>query len=377
MSRQADVGTVRDRRMGSPAVRSLLVLALAVVWSAGLLPRPASAHTLDTQGFSEIAQQGDDVRYELIVDYAAFATVAGLRQPGAGPTDHAARALRQGEQAAADYLDEHLQVLVDGVACAAELTGSGIEQRFEQPYARFSLRYDCPGAGEYEIRYSVLVADLDPGHVNVAGYDLGGTSGEFVFHAKNRDLVVGEGNLLRQAYRFVVLGFHHILAGLDHLLFVVALLIGARNLREVLRVVTVFTLAHSVTLILTAVDVVHLPSSVVEPLIALSIAYVAATNAVGRAAPRARLAVVFGFGLLHGMGFAGGLQLTGEVDWSSISSLLSFNVGIELGQALIVGLLFPVVLLARRHPWSKYVQLAATGVITVFGLVWFVERVLA
>ncbi|MEQ7010588.1 HupE/UreJ family protein [Actinopolymorpha sp. B17G11] len=353
---------------------TFLAVVLASVWAVCLLPGPAAAHTLDTQGFSEIAQQGDDVRYELVVDYAAFATVAGVGEPGDISTDDAERELKRGQDEAAEYLDRHLQVLVDGVVCDAVVEDTGVEQRFEQPYARVSVLFDCPGTGEYEIRYSVLVGDLDPGHGNVASYHLAGQTGEFVFDAEHRELLVGEASLVRQVYRFAALGFHHILGGLDHVLFVVALLIGARGLREVLGVVTAFTLAHSATLVLAAIDVLTVPSSVVEPLIALSIAYVAAANALGRPGARYQLPVVFGFGLLHGMGFAGALQFSGDLDWSAVSSLVSFNVGIELGQALMVALLLPMFLFVRTFTWSRYVHFGATGVITTVGVVWFVER---
>jgi hydrogenase/urease accessory protein HupE len=354
----------------------LLVVVLAAVWLVGLTGG-AEAHTLDTAGFSEISQHGDDVRYELLVDYAALAIVTGVGAQGDTSDDDAEVALEEGVHRVSDYLDERLQVLVDGVPCVAEITETAIEPRLQERYARVVLRYDCPGAGEYTVRYSVLVGDLDPGHSNVAGYELDGVAGEFVFDAENTELVVGERSLVRQLYRFAVLGFEHILSGLDHVLFVIALLMGARSLRDVLGVVTAFTAAHSITLVLAAFDVVHVPSSVVEPLIALSIAYVAAASLLGRTNPRYRLVAVFGFGLLHGMGFAGALRLTGEVGWPMLSSLLSFNIGIEMGQALIVAVLFPLLWFMRKFEWSRYLHLGATGLITLAGLAWFVERLVA
>lgn len=358
----------------APWTRLLLALLLAPAWAISVLAEPATAHTLDTLGYSEIEQRGDDVRYRLLVDYAALAIVSGIGEPGGTP-EVAERELSAGADKVAAYLDRHLRVLVDGVACAAHIEDIGIEQRFAQPYASISLTYDCPSAGAYEIRYSVLVGDLDPGHSNAAGYELGGRTGEFVFDDQHRDLVVGDANPLRQAYRFAVLGLHHILGGLDHVLFVIALLIGAAGLREVLGVVTAFTLAHSITLALAALDLVSLPSAVIEPLIALSIAYVAAANVLGRPQPKYQLAAVFAFGLLHGLGFAGALQLTGEFDPAMVMSLLSFNVGIEIGQALVVALLFPLFLFVRRFAWSQYVHLGASVAIALIGLVWFVERI--
>lgn len=334
-------------RTGRLSALAAPVLVLAVVWAwlLGPMSGPAQAHTLETQGFSDISQDGDDIHYELLVDYAALAIVAGIGIPDSDPDSGARSAeeeLAGGAGLIAEYLDERLEVLVDGVPCEAEVTGTGLEERFEEPYARVSLRYGCPGEGEYTVRYSALVGDLDPEHTNVAGYDLGGAAGQFVFDAENTELRAGEASVARQLFRFAALGFEHIMIGLDHVLFVIALVIGATRARDVIRVVTAFTLAHSVTLALAALDILRLPPSIVEPLIALSIAYVAVTSVLGRGDDRYRLAAVFGFGLLHGAGFAGALRLTGDVDASMLSSLLSFNVGIELGQALIVVVLFPV-----------------------------------
>jgi hypothetical protein len=351
----------------------LLLTALVVACSSFVLaPHEAHAHTLDTQGFSEISQQGDDVLYDLRVDYAALAVVTGIGSPGSAADP--ATSLESGSAKLGAYLDERLEVLVDGAPCAPVVTGTATEQRQQDLFARVSLRYDCPGDGEHTIRYSVLVGDLDPGHRNVAGYELSGGSGEFLFDAGNSSLVVGEHSALRQVYRFTVLGLEHILGGLDHVLFVVALLLSATRLRDLLLVVTTFTVAHSLTLALVALDVVRIPAAVVEPLIALSIVYVAATSMLGGGTDRFRLLAVFGFGLLHGAGFAEALRLGGNEGWSTIASLLSFNVGVELGQALIAVAVFPLLRVLRKYPWSRVVLLSVTGLIALAGLVWFVER---
>jgi hydrogenase/urease accessory protein HupE len=359
---------------GTRAAR-LLVLVVTCWFSFGLFAEPAAAHSMDTLGFSQVTRTGEDVRYDLIVDYAAFITVAGIRQPGETALAASARQLWQGREKARAYLDQRLQVLVDGVRCDLAIRDTGVERRFAEPYARISLLYDCPGEGEYEIRYSVLVGDLDPGHSNVMTYDLGGGSGTFVFHRTATEFTAGEASASRQALRFTALGLDHILGGLDHLLFVVALLVGSRNARDVLGVITAFTLAHSVTLALTVTGVLSLPASVVEPLIALSIAYVAAQSALGSPS-RYRLVAVFGFGLLHGMGFAGALELGDELTWSWLLSLVTFNLGIEFGQAAVVAALLPLLVLLRRFTWSRHVQIVTTGAIAVCGLTWFIQRLL-
>ena len=360
--------------MPRPSVR-IAALLTALIASAGLAalgPVTAHAHTLDTQGFSEISQRHEDVLYELRVDYAALSVVTGIGTPGGGADP--ATSLREGTAQVADYLDRHLQVFVDDAPCAPTVTGTAVEEHQEEPYAKVSLHFDCPGTGEHTVRYSVLLGDLDPGHTSLVGYRLGGATGEFLFDTDHRELVVGEHSTPRQVYRFTVLGLGHILGGLDHVLFVVALLLGATRLRDVLLVVTTFTVAHSITLALVALDVIDLPSTVVEPLIALSIAYVAATSVLGRGADRSRLVAVFGFGLLHGAGFAQALRLAGSTGWSMGYSLAGFNIGVEAGQALVVAAVFPVLVLLRRFAWSRLVLGAAAVLIALAGLVWFVER---
>ncbi|MEV6329202.1 HupE/UreJ family protein [Streptomyces sp. NPDC051909] len=171
------------------------------------------------------------------------------------------------------------------------------------------------------------------------------------------------------------MGLEHILLGLDHVLFLLLLLLGARGWRSVVRLATSFTVAHSVTLALAVLGWFDVPSEIVEPLIALSIVYVAVEN-ITRGKSRHRVLVVFGFGLLHGLGFAGALDFTGHFSGRPLVSLLSFNLGIELGQLGVVLAAFPLILLARRRSWSALAHVGAAAVGAV-GLVWFVERLLS
>ncbi|MFD0076641.1 HupE/UreJ family protein [Streptomyces sp. NPDC127166] len=152
-------------------------------------------------------------------------------------------------------------------------------------------------------------------------------------------------------------------------------MLGAQGRRSVVRLATGFTLAHSVTLALAVLGWVDVPTEIVEPLIALSIVYVAVEN-ITRGESRQRVLVVFGFGLLHGLGFAGALDFTDEFSGRLLVSLLSFNVGIELGQLALVLVAFPLILLARRRSWSALAHIGAAAAVGVIGLVWFVERLL-
>ena len=178
--------------------------------------------------------------------------------------------------------------------------------------------------------------------------------------------------------RYLALGFEHIVPrGPDHILFVLGLFLLGTRIRPLVWQVTAFTVAHAATLALAAFDMVALPSTIVEPLIAVSIAYVAVENVLtGRPTPW-RPAVVFGFGLLHGLGFAGALRQLGLPESERLLGVLSFNVGIELGQLLVIALALASVGWFRHRPWYRArltvpLSVAIAGV----GIIWAIERTL-
>ena len=182
----------------------------------------------------------------------------------------------------------------------------------------------------------------------------------------------------RVAFSYLILGFEHILpAGADHILFVLGLFLLGRRFRPLLWQVTAFTLAHSVTLVLSSYDLVSLPSRPVESLIALSIAYVAAENVATTELKPWRPAVVFAFGLLHGLGFADVLRELGLPSEHFMTALVAFNLGVELGQVAVLLLAFAAVGWFRTEPWyRKGVVLPGSILIGAIGLYWFLERAL-
>lgn len=186
------------------------------------------------------------------------------------------------------------------------------------------------------------------------------------------------GSRMRVIRTYLELGFLHIVPrGLDHILFVLGIFLFATTLRPVLVQVTAFTLAHSITLALAIYGVAALPSSVVEPLIALSIVYVAVENALRPRLTHGRVALVFGFGLLHGLGFAGVLGELGLPRSDFLPALLAFNVGVEVGQLTVILVAFlAVAWWAREAPWYRArVVVPASLVIAAVGLYWTVERI--
>lgn len=177
---------------------------------------------------------------------------------------------------------------------------------------------------------------------------------------------------------YIPIGFAHILPkGLDHILFVLGLFFLSIHLRPLLWQVTAFTLAHTVTLALGALGWVTVPASIVEPLIAASITYVAVENIFTSGLSRWRPFVIFGFGLLHGLGFASVLGEIGLPDGQFVPALIGFNVGVELGQITVISLAFIAVGAWFRHkPWYRArISLPASALIATVGAWWFFERV--
>ena len=354
--------------------RTLLLAVLVVL----LYPGTASAHVRSTEGTAVIRQDGSTVRFDMNLEYDLLTAATGLGFPP-GTDDQKTRLLTDHHEAVEKYLTDRVDVSIDGVVCESVLTRTGVLRLQDRPYARAVLTFTCPGAsdGSYRVRYDVFGerdAIVDE-HTSIVDYQLGGRSGTYVFDGAHHEFEAGRTGILSAVGRFVAMGVEHILSGLDHVLFLAVLLIGARKLGSVVKVATTFTVAHSVTLVLGVLGWVSVPSQIVEPLIALSIAYVAVENIIGGESRR-RLLVVFCFGLLHGLGFASTLSFTDELSPRLIGSLVSFNVGIELGQALIIAVIFPILMLIRRSSWSAVVHMVATLAAAGLGFVWFFQRLL-
>lgn len=181
------------------------------------------------------------------------------------------------------------------------------------------------------------------------------------------------------AWQHLTLGFTHILPnGLDHMLFVISLFLLSARWRPLLLQITTFTIAHSITLGLTMYGLVALPARLVEPMIAVSIAYVAIENLLTSELKPWRVALVFSFGLLHGMGFAGVLRDIGLPRAQFLTALLSFNVGIEAGQLSVIAIAALVVWHWRRNPpaYRRLIVQPASVVIALVAVFWTLQRAL-
>lgn len=292
-----------------------------------------------------------------------------------------------------------------GATCVGELQPAvTVKLRDEVPYANVAVDFTCPVMGRTEIGHTIgssLFPDSEEFVTDtktIVVYDVDDKEGSATLDL-NQPSFSTEQSWLERFGEFFTLGAEHLLSGLDHILFLVALIAGSRRLREVVLAATAFTLAHSITFIIAALGVVKPPSIIVEPIIALSIAAVAGwylwrlvrrgtdadtlvvTSTSHFSLDRAgwaRLLVVFGFGLIHGLGFAGALGIQESFSWQLLWSLLIFNVGIEAVQLVLILILFPPLMLLRRraHRTSLWVTGAVTAVVLVMGLIWFVQRLL-
>ncbi len=181
----------------------------------------------------------------------------------------------------------------------------------------------------------------------------------------------------RSFSEFFVLGVEHILTGYDHLLFLFALLIVCDSFKSITKIVTGFTLAHSLTLALATLNLVQMPARIVEPMIAASIVYVGLENVLRHGPPKRRWLLTFVFGLVHGFGFAGVLREM-EIDkaGSVVVPLVWFNLGVEAGQIAVAAIILPLIWRLKRAPSFAPRWIPACSVLVVAaGAYWFIERV--
>jgi hydrogenase/urease accessory protein HupE len=213
----------------------------------------------------------------------------------------------------------------------------------------------------------------------IAHIEWPGGSTQFAFQpdARQTRVAIGaSGESIHSAGSFFLLGIEHILTGYDHLLFLLVLILRGGNVWSLLKIITAFTIAHSITLGLAALNIINLPERLVEAVIALSIAYVAAENLFMRKAISHRWAVSFLFGLVHGFGFSNVLREIGLPSNGLVWALLNFNLGVEAGQAMAVIVVVPLLLWLRRSRWETRTVAAASIAVLAIGVTLFIERTL-
>jgi hypothetical protein len=365
-----------------------------ILWAVLSMALPAAAHEV-RPGVADVVVAETSVEITLTAPLEPIITgmnLAGLEDTNLSPQADRYDALRAEDPAA---LEAELRAAWPGIA--ARITIMAGDTRIEPEIGAVTV----PEVGDLELpRDSVLTitADLpDDGSPVRIGWDasfgsvvvrqIGG--GEDAYTAILQGGALSE-PLPREGFategvmpvfgRFIVSGFEHIIPkGLDHILFVLGLFFFSLRLSPLLWQVTAFTLAHTVTLALASTGVVSIPASIVEPLIAASIVYVAVENIFGNKGQVGwpRIALVFGFGLLHGLGFASVLSDVGLPEGRFVVALIGFNIGVELGQLAVIAAAFVVLALPfGRQPWySTAIAIPASCLIAGVGAWWTFERV--
>ena len=290
------------------------------------------------------------------------------------------------------YINEKLSVSVDDRSYPVKADKIEREGTLWKIWLRVSDISFNQQDNKVKIDYRLLFEETNNQHVNI-GYiyfsDADDDSVQKVFDYTQPDLqytfdsnnTVWEFSVKSKAaalwsriYTFLLLGIKHILTGYDHITFLVALIVIGLSTREAIKIITSFTVAHSITLLLAAMQVVTLNSRFVESVIALSICYVALENLLAKQV-NYRWLVTFIFGLVHGFGFASVLQEFIAGKSNLVLSVVSFNVGVELGQLMIFLIIVPVLLLMRKKFAIRRITAVASTAIFILGSIWFVDRV--
>lgn len=366
--------------------RAAVALAAAALAVLCLVPRPADAHSLSSSTIAVRIDGDGTAGASISLALETLDQALGTSYPGqADESAYAADVIA--------YLDEHLTVTgADGTVWTETWSGARSESVEGIQSFTVDVAFDpgTSGTDELTLTYdAVIEAVADHQAVVVLTDSNGDISTAGVIDASQTSLLITDGTDAATAADMVGFGIHHVLDGADHLLFLATLLLpaplaivagrwqrgrdGRSTVRRVLHVVTAFTLGHSVTLIASALGWVSVPRRPVEVVIAVSIG-VSAIHAIRPLARRGEVLIAGGFGLVHGLAFAGILSDLGLRGTTSVLTLLAFNVGIELAQLATIAAVFPSLYLASRTRWYPAIrQLGAAAALVAAGG-WALDR---
>lgn len=307
------------------------------------------------------------------------------------PTEDAAERLAF----TAEYFDANFLIENKGSKCHISINDVTLDASGTVIQGAFQCSGDITDFADLKVE-SGLFLDLfqDVNHFLVIS--LQGQEREALFTTQNRVLFGStltkndqqdsskrsSGGLFATIKQFVGLGVPHVLLGFDHVLFILAIHLIVRKWKDIFIVVTSFTIAHSITLILASLGFITVTSRVVEPFIAFTIVYTAVRNIIIMKQQRTEEQVLkerwvsaFGFGLIHGLGFAGALAAIEIPKAYFIPALLAFNVGVEIGQLIVIALFVSFLLFIKKRGWLLEVVYGLSGAITVIASIWMIQRI--
>jgi hydrogenase/urease accessory protein HupE len=368
------------------------IASLILIASFLLIATPVSAHDLNIGG-SRWAIGKDRILLAIDLDPSLFQQIKGINELGLDLDDLKGEQLRQMTTSIIQpYINEKLSVSVDDRSYpikAVKIEREGILWKIWLRVSDINFGWQDK---KIKIDYRLLFEETNNQHLNI-GYvyftdadddsvqkvfDYTHPDLQYTFDSKNNgwefSVKSKAASLWSEIFSFLKLGIKHILTGYDHILFLVALLVIGLSTKEAIKIITSFTVAHSITLLLAAMQLITLNSKFVESVIALSICYVALENLLAKQV-NYRWLVTFSFGLIHGFGFAGVLQEYIIRKSDLVLSVVSFNVGVEVGQMMIFLIMLPILHLMRKKFAARKITVVASISIFIFGFIWLVERV--
>jgi len=338
----------------------------------------AEAHS-GSVGYSDITIKGNKMNYHLFLYADLLGGLLNIDKNQDG--DMTAEEIAQSKPAIEQFINQRLSIKNNGKKGQLHIKHINLTERSNLTMFRIEMEDDFnQPIKEFKIDYNLFYDGVDVNHQNFATIMIGDKKIEHIFTKEKNSL---KGNAISSSSKsqneilgfwdYVVMGMKHIWSGIDHLLFLFGLLMARGTMRDYLKTLTAFTVGHCITLALAATETLIISSSIIEPLIALSIVYVAAENIWGKSFKWRWLVALF-FGLIHGFGFAE--LLIGKLGNNFIFPLFSFNFGIEIGQIVVLLIMFPVIWYLRKGEWKTKVVYSVSSMISVVGLYWFVERMI-
>jgi len=378
-----------QRYLGINGYKMIFLFALS--WFVlGILPTPVGAHTT-AAGYSDITVESKAMEYHLSFPEKDLIKILPVDQDGDGKLSD--EELSNSTDEIASVVDDNLIVTGDGKLATGIVKGAQHEKRASLDMIGLDVTYSFPASiGTFLVQYNFFwYSGIDANHSNYATIDVGGQTIQQVLgsqnsiiqiHGPSAAIAADQGNANTNASSswaetlgtYTWMGMKHIWSGIDHMLFVFGLLlVSYRNPRNIIALISAFTVGHCITLVLSSLEIAYLSPKIVEPLIALSILYIAVEN-IWRKQESKRVFVTLLFGLVHGFGFAEVLR--GTLSGNMALPLFSFNLGVEIGQLAVVAVCIPLLKFATsRIPSKIHWTHFASGLIGCFGLFWFIERI--